>query len=145
MWAWGAARSRGRKLRVTRSSPTTLMSTVAPVLVAGVGHRVQADPGAGVVDQQVGVAVAVADGGREGLDRGRVGDVQGQGGGADLLGQGLEAVGAAGAGDHVEAGPGQPAGAGRPDPAGRPGDDRDPLACHGGAPLSVGTGRPARG
>src|SRR5215211_4774434 len=29
MWAWGAARSRGRKLRVTRSSPTTLMSTVA--------------------------------------------------------------------------------------------------------------------
>src|SRR5215218_762143 len=29
MWAWGAARSIGRKLRVTRSSPTTLMSTVA--------------------------------------------------------------------------------------------------------------------
>src|SRR5918993_1510980 len=101
-----------------------------PVVVAALGHRVEADPGAGVVDQQVGLAVAVADGGREGRDRGRVGDVQGQGGGPDLLGQGLEAVGAAGAGDHVEAGPGQLAGAGRPDPAGRAGDDRDPLACH---------------
>ena len=55
-----------------------------------------------------------ADGGREGRHRGRVGDVEGQGGGADLLGQGLEAVAAAGTGDHVEAGAGQPAGAGRP-------------------------------
>jgi hypothetical protein len=73
------------------------------------------------------VAVAVRDGGGEGVDRGRVGDVQGQGGGADLLGQRAEAVGAAGAGDDVEAGPGQLAGAGRPDPAGGPGDDGDPL------------------
>src|SRR5215216_6532557 len=87
-----------------------------PVVVAALGHRVEAEGGAGVVDQQVGVAVAVADGGGEGVDRGRVGDVQGQGGGADLLGQGGEAVGAAGAGDHVEAGPGQLAGAGRPIP-----------------------------
>src|SRR5512132_1083423 len=29
MWAWGAARSRGRKVRVTRSSPTTLVSIMA--------------------------------------------------------------------------------------------------------------------
>jgi hypothetical protein len=117
-----------------------------PVLVAAVGHRVEADPGAGAVDQQVGAAVAVGHGGREGLHRRRVGDVKGQGGGADLLGEDLEPVGAAGAGDHVEAGPGQLAGAGRPDPAGRAGDDRDPLGRHPrGAPLSVGKGRRARG
>src|SRR5215218_1195726 len=29
MWAWGAARNRGRKVRVTRSSPTTLVSIMA--------------------------------------------------------------------------------------------------------------------
>src|SRR4029453_14301730 len=111
-----------------------------PVGVAALGHRVEAGRGAGVVDQQVGVAVAVPDGGRERLHRGRVGDVEGEGGGADVGGQGLEAVGAAGAGDHLEAGPGQLAGAGRPDPAGRAGDDRDPLAWHGRPPIGVWTG-----
>src|SRR4029450_3525603 len=36
-----------------------------PVLVAALGHRVEAGAGAGVVDQQVGVAGAVGGGGRE--------------------------------------------------------------------------------
>src|SRR4029453_16964773 len=67
-----------------------------PVLVAALGHRVEADPGAGVVDQQVGVAVAVGDSGGEGVDRGGVGDVQGQGGGADLPGPGARGGGRGG-------------------------------------------------
>ncbi len=132
MWAWGAARSRGRKVRVTRSSPTTLVSMVACQSASrpsATGSRPTPVPA--LLTSTSAWPWRSRDGGRERLDRGRVGDVKGQGGGADLLGQGLEAVGAAGAGDHVEPGPGQLAGAGRPDAAGRAGDDRDPLACHG--------------
>ena len=67
MWAWGATHP--------QQPDHVGVHGGLPVVVAAVGHRVQADPGAGVVDQQVGVAVAVADGGREGVDRVRVGDV----------------------------------------------------------------------
>jgi hypothetical protein len=59
-----------------------------PVAVVPLGDRVQAGGQAGVVDQQVGAAVPLGHGRPERLDRGRLGDVQRQRGGADLLGEG---------------------------------------------------------
>src|SRR4029453_9001527 len=47
MWAWGAARSRGRKARVTRSRPTTLVSSMtcqSASLPSATGSRPAAVP-----------------------------------------------------------------------------------------------------
>src|SRR4029450_2190089 len=148
MWAWGAARSSGRKVRVTRNSPTTLVSIIACQSwsrPSATGSRPTPVPALLTSRSAWPWRAGTAGAGGRGGGGGGV-EVEGQGGGADLLGQGLEAVGAAGAGDHVEAGPGQLAGAGRPDPAGGPGDDGDRLRrARRPAPPRRGGGRPSGG
>ena len=91
-----------------------------PLLLVGLGDRVEAERAAGVVDEDV----AGADCGYEGLDRGRVGDVERDRLAADLCRQLLEPLEAAGAENRAVALAGQRPRGRCADAAGSAGDHR---------------------
>nr|BFF02406.1 hypothetical protein GCM10020241_40810 [Streptoalloteichus tenebrarius] len=107
---------------VIRNVPITLLSHMRRQFSSsGLGHRLQPQRAAGVVDQHVDLGHPLA----ERPHRRGLGDVQRQGRAADLLGDPAAAVDAARPEHDVEALGGQPPGGGRADAGAGSGDDGD--------------------